>query len=117
MAFKAAILISLIVSSMLVIAPHVYAKITCEQATALLTPCIVYGVFGGVVPPACCYGVKKSIELANTTEDRRLKCQCVKDGAANIPGLNYTRVNELPAICGTTSPYIVSPKTDCSKIP
>ncbi|KAJ9167381.1 hypothetical protein P3X46_022039 [Hevea brasiliensis] len=116
MGVKEAFLVMLAVCSMFVVVPHVYAKISCEQVTLLLTPCIPYGVFGGDVPPACCSGIKESLALANTTEDLRLKCQCVKEGAAKIPGLNYTRVNELPAKCGTTSPYVVSPNTDCSKI-
>ncbi|XP_048226562.1 non-specific lipid-transfer protein 1-like [Ricinus communis] len=110
------LLVVLAVSSMLVIHPYVSAEISCAEVTILLTPCIPYGIFGGDVPPACCQGIKDSLALAKTNEDLKLKCQCVKDGAASIPGLNYTRVNELPAKCRTTSPYIVSPNTDCSKV-
>ncbi|KAG8633684.1 non-specific lipid-transfer protein 1 [Manihot esculenta] len=116
MGSKVEFLAVIVVCSLFVIAPHVYAKISCEQVTMLLTPCIPYAVFGGDVPPACCSGIKESLALVKTTEDLRLKCECVKEGAAGIPGLNYTRVNELPAKCGTTSPYLVSPNTDCSKL-
>ncbi|OMP02297.1 Plant lipid transfer protein/Par allergen [Corchorus olitorius] len=93
----------------------VKAEITCEEVTYWLFPCISYGVLGGTVSPACCDGVKTSLAACKTVEDLRKKCQCVKDGAALIPALNYTRVNDIPALCGTTCPYQVSPDVDCSK--
>lgn len=108
----------LLVSTMLAamaIPHHVNAAITCEQVTYYLTPCIGYGVFGGTVAPACCTGIKTLLAAAKTTEDLRKKCNCVKEGAARIPGLNYDRVNEIPGKCGTTSPYKVTPDVDCSK--
>ncbi|OMP02296.1 Plant lipid transfer protein/Par allergen [Corchorus olitorius] len=93
----------------------VKAEITCGEVTYWLFPCISYGVFGGTVDPACCTGVKTALAAAKTAEDIRKKCECVKEGAALIPGLNYTRVNEIPKLCGTTSPYQVTPDVDCSK--
>ncbi|XP_050215834.1 non-specific lipid-transfer protein 1-like [Mercurialis annua] len=105
-----------VISSMLVITPNVYAEISCAEITVLLVPCIPYGILGGDVPESCCSGIKDSFALVKTNEDLMLKCQCVEDVAALIPGLNYTKVNELPAKCDTTSPYIVSPDTDCSKV-
>ncbi|KAK6234523.1 hypothetical protein QUC31_018319 [Theobroma cacao] len=101
--------------SMLVAAPYVNATISCEQVTNWLTPCITYGLFGGTVPPGCCEGIKTLNAASNTTEDRRAQCNCVKEGAAKIPGLNYDRVNELPGKCGTTCPYKLSYDLDCSK--
>ncbi|CAN0901713.1 Non-specific lipid-transfer protein Cor a 8.0101 [Linum grandiflorum] len=113
---KAAVCSLLLACSLIAIAPYVKAEISCPLITIQLTPCIPYGVLGGEVPEACCQGVKDSQALVKTTEDLREKCQCVKDGAAGIPGLNYTRVNELPAKCGTKELYVVSPNTDCSKL-
>ncbi|CAL1368399.1 unnamed protein product [Linum trigynum] len=114
---KAAVGTLLLACSMImIVVPCAKAEISCLQITMQLTPCIPYGVLGGSVPPACCQGVKDSMALVNTTEDLRAKCQCVKDGAAGIPGINYTRVNELPSICHVTVPYVVSPETDCSKL-
>ena len=101
---------------MLAVTHYVNAKISCEEVTALLIPCIPYAVFGGEVPEPCCSGIKQSLALVKTKEDLRLKCECVQNGAANIPGLSYERVNELPAKCGTTSPYVVSPNTNCSSL-
>ncbi|XWS71948.1 hypothetical protein CRYUN_Cryun03dG0182400 [Craigia yunnanensis] len=99
----------------LMAAPYVSATISCEQVTNWLTPCITYGLFGGTVPSACCAGINTLNAASNTTEDRRAQCNCVKEGAAKIPGLNYDRVNELPGKCGTTCPYKLSHDLDCSK--
>ncbi|XVF05856.1 hypothetical protein REPUB_Repub05bG0209100 [Reevesia pubescens] len=105
----------LLLVSMLVTVPHhVNADLTCEQVTNYLIPCIGYGVFGGIVPPTCCSGIKTLDAAAKTMEDRRKKCNCVKEGAERIPGLNYDRVNEIPGKCGTTCPYKVTPDVDCS---
>ncbi|KAJ4713494.1 Non-specific lipid-transfer protein [Melia azedarach] len=104
--------------SMLLIAaaPHVNAKLTCEQVTVWLTPCISYGVFGGPVPPACCDGLRSIDKVMKTREDRITKCNCVKEGAAKIPGLDYDRCNKLPGICGTSTPYKLTRDIDCSKV-
>ncbi|MFQ6664776.1 hypothetical protein Gotur_031766 [Gossypium turneri] len=112
---KVGLMMLLLTVSMLLPRHRVGAAITCEQVTYLLIPCISYGVFGGTVAPSCCTGIKTLDAAAKTTEDRRKKCNCIKEGAAKIPGLNYDRVNEIPAKCGTTCPYKVTPDVDCSK--
>ncbi|KAL5555243.1 hypothetical protein UlMin_037479 [Ulmus minor] len=104
-----------VLSYMLVVA-HAEAALTCEQVTNWLTPCISYGVFGGTVAPACCEGIKELHAAKQTKEDIRVSCSCIKDGAARIPGIDYDRINQLPGLCGTTSPYKVYPSTDCSKV-
>ncbi|KAF5744446.1 non-specific lipid-transfer protein 1-like isoform X1 [Tripterygium wilfordii] len=110
--------IAVLIMSILVGVPEANAAsaITCEQVTIWLTPCIGYGVLGGVVPDACCSGIKALNAASKTAEDRRTQCQCVKEGAARIPGLNYDRVNTLPDICGSACPYKLSPTLDCSKL-
>ncbi|KAI5321530.1 hypothetical protein L3X38_030601 [Prunus dulcis] len=102
----------------LVTAPCVTnATITCGEVTALLTPCIPFGVFGGTVPPDCCKGIKGLNAAQNATaEDRRIACSCIQEGAAMIPGINYDRINTLGDVCGSPCPYKVYPSTDCSKV-
>ena len=115
---KVAFMAALIVS-MLMVGRHINsvdAKITCEQVTIWLTPCIGYGVLGGVVPASCCQGIKALNAASNTTEDRRAQCNCVKEGAAKIPGLDYDRVNKLPGICGSKCPYKLTHDLNCSKV-
>lgn len=104
-----------VIGVLLIAAPHVDATITCEQVTIWLTPCISYGVIGGTVLPACCDGLKALTAAAKTTEDRRTKCNCIKNGAAMIPGLDYDRVNKLPGICGTSCNFTLTHDLDCSK--
>ncbi|GLT95866.1 hypothetical protein SLE2022_135250 [Rubroshorea leprosula] len=110
-----AVLVAVVVA-MLLATPHINATISCEQVVIWLTPCISYGIFGGKVAPECCSGMKALNAAANTTADHRSQCQCVKEGAARIPGLNYTKVNELPDICGTHCPYRLTTDLDCSKV-
>ncbi|KAL9459736.1 hypothetical protein AB3S75_003020 [Citrus x aurantiifolia] len=89
--------------------------ITCEQVTIWLTPCIYYGVLGGAVQPTCCDGIRSLNAASKTTEDRRTQCNCVKEGAVRIPGLDYDRVNTLLDICGSKCPYKLTHDLDCSK--
>ncbi|KAH7564755.1 hypothetical protein ACOSP7_021514 [Xanthoceras sorbifolium] len=112
--FTVAFMVMLV--SISLVPPHVNAQVTCEQITLWLTPCIGYSVVGGVVPGACCQGIKTALAAKKTVEDRRMGCNCVKDLAAKIPGLNYDRVNEIPGICGITIPYKISPSLDCTKV-
>ena len=120
MALKLTILyqVAVVVVLMLAVAPSsakAEANITCEQVTNWLTPCISYGVFGGTVTPECCQGIKDLNAHYYTKDDIRAACQCVQDGAAMIPGIDYDRINQIPGLCGTSCPYKVYPSTDCSK--
>ncbi|CAN1266225.1 Non-specific lipid-transfer protein 1, partial [Linum perenne] len=45
--------------------------ITCGQVTTLLTPCIPYGIMGGIFPPGCCSGLAQLDAAEKTTEDVR----------------------------------------------
>ncbi|XP_052300986.1 non-specific lipid-transfer protein 1-like isoform X5 [Citrus sinensis] len=97
---KVPLTVSIATMLLLLLAPlNAATTITCEQVTIWLTPCISYGVLGGAVQPACCEGIRALNAASKTTEDRRTQCNCVKEGAARIPGLDYDRVNMLPDIC------------------
>ena len=107
--------LAVLMAFMLVSASHAEATLTCDQVTMWLTPCISYAVLGGSVSPLCCQGVNSLNAAYKTADDRRGACQCIKDKAAYIPGIDYERVNAIPGKCGTTCPYKVYPSTDCSK--
>ncbi|QCD77905.1 hypothetical protein DEO72_LG1g1533 [Vigna unguiculata] len=49
-------------------------------------------------------------------EDRRRACQCIKDRAARINGINYDLINEIPGICGSRCPFTIYPSTNCSAV-
>ncbi|KAI9095021.1 hypothetical protein K1719_026485 [Acacia pycnantha] len=91
-------------------------NLTCDQVTIFLTPCISYGVLGGEVSPLCCQGVHSLNAAYKTADDRRGACQCIKDRAAYIPGINYDRINQIGHKCGSNCPFKVYPTTDCSKV-
>ncbi|KAK9280157.1 hypothetical protein L1049_013844 [Liquidambar formosana] len=107
---------TVVLMCMMVACPHVDATITCIEVTALLSPCINYGINGGAVPPECCVGVKGIHVASKTTEDRRTACSCIQAGAALIPGINYDLINSLPTQCGVNCNYTVYPSTDCSRV-
>ena len=114
--FQVGVAFMVILISMAMNTPHVTkATITCGEVTTLLTPCIPFGVLGGIVLPDCCAGIKGLNAAQNTTEDRRTDCTCIQEGAARIPGIDYDRINMLGNLCGSPCPYKVYPSTDCSQ--
>ncbi|XP_028804920.1 non-specific lipid-transfer protein 1-like [Neltuma alba] len=110
--------VALVMACMLIGASFVEVEgnLTCDQVTIWLTPCISYAVLGGDVSPLCCQGVHSLNAAYKTADDRRGACQCIKDKAANIPGINYDRVNQVGPKCSSNCPYKVYPTTDCSKV-
>ncbi|RDY07522.1 hypothetical protein CR513_08352, partial [Mucuna pruriens] len=100
-------LVASVMACMLITCSYAESTLTCDQITIWLTPCIAYAVLGGNVSSLCCQAYKSG-------DDRRGACQCIKDRAAYIPGIDYNRVNEIPGKCGTKCPYKVYPSTNCS---
>lgn len=115
MAYNKVALVAIVMACMIIGGCHAEATVTCEQVTIWLTPCIAYAVMGGSVSPLCCQGVYSLNKAYKNGDDRRGACQCIKDTAAYIPGIDYNRVNAIPGKCGTKCPYKVYPSTDCSK--
>lgn len=118
MTSKRDVLLAIVMACMLIRGSVVVqgeGNLTCIQVTMWLTPCISYGVLGGEVPSMCCQGVHSLNAAYKTRDDRRGACQCIKDGAACIPGLNYDRINQIGHKCGSNCPFKVYPTTDCSK--
>ncbi|XP_039025420.1 non-specific lipid-transfer protein 1-like [Hibiscus syriacus] len=66
----------------------------------------------GVVPPACCSGIKTLNGEAQTTPERQEACNCLKSAAATITGINLNLASGLPGKCGVSIPYQISPSTD-----
>lgn len=110
---KVALLVVMCIAVMLT--PHAEASISCGQVVSSLSPCIGYvKSAGGVVPPACCSGIKSLNSKANTTPDRQTACNCIKSAAGNISGVNLGLASALPSKCGVDLPYKISPSIDCS---
>ncbi|XP_061356957.1 non-specific lipid-transfer protein 1-like [Gastrolobium bilobum] len=116
MAVTKVALVAAVMICMLIAGSHAEANLTCDQVTIWLTPCISYAVLGGSVSPMCCQGIHSLNAAYKNADDRRGACQCIKDKAAYILGIDYNRVNAIPGKCGTKCPYKVYPSTDCSKV-
>ncbi|KAK9290442.1 hypothetical protein L1049_008612 [Liquidambar formosana] len=111
-------LVCVVLMCMVVVAPYAESAITCGQVVRSLTPCIPYVTNGGAVPANCCGGVKSLYAAAKTTPDRQSVCRCLKSA---VSGVSYTGYNlglaaGLPAKCGVSIPYKISPSTDCNSV-
>ncbi|CAN6575989.1 unnamed protein product [Malus baccata var. baccata] len=112
MASSAVTKLALVVA--LCMAVSVVHAITCGQVTSNLGPCINYVKRGGAVPPACCNGIRTINGLARTTADRQTTCNCLKNLAGSISGVNPNNAAALPGKCGVNVPFKISTSTNCA---
>jgi hypothetical protein len=99
----------------IVIAPMAEAGISCGAVSGTLAQCITY--LKGTIPSpsqACCAGVKRLNAAATTTPDRQAGCNCLKQAAGAISGLNTNNAGALPGKCGVSIPYKISTSTNCA---
>nr|ABA33855.1 phospholipid transfer protein 1 [Zea mays subsp. parviglumis] len=93
------------------------AAISCGQVASAIAPCISYARGQGSGPSAsCCSGVRSLNNAARTTADRRAACNCLKNAAAGVSGLNAGNAASIPSKCGVSIPYTISTSTDCSRV-
>nr|1AFH_A Chain A, MAIZE NONSPECIFIC LIPID TRANSFER PROTEIN [Zea mays]1FK0_A Chain A, NONSPECIFIC LIPID-TRANSFER PROTEIN [Zea mays]1FK1_A Chain A, NON-SPECIFIC LIPID TRANSFER PROTEIN [Zea mays]1FK2_A Chain A, NONSPECIFIC LIPID-TRANSFER PROTEIN [Zea mays]1FK3_A Chain A, NONSPECIFIC LIPID-TRANSFER PROTEIN [Zea mays]1FK4_A Chain A, NONSPECIFIC LIPID-TRANSFER PROTEIN [Zea mays]1FK5_A Chain A, NONSPECIFIC LIPID-TRANSFER PROTEIN [Zea mays]1FK6_A Chain A, NON-SPECIFIC LIPID TRANSFER PROTEIN [Zea mays]1FK len=91
--------------------------ISCGQVASAIAPCISYARGQGSGPSAgCCSGVRSLNNAARTTADRRAACNCLKNAAAGVSGLNAGNAASIPSKCGVSIPYTISTSTDCSRV-
>jgi len=98
----------------MIVAPMADAAISCGQVSGALAPCIAYLKSGAGPSPACCAGVKRLNGAATTTPDRQAACNCLKQAAGAISGLNQGAAAALPGKCGVNIPYKISTSTNCA---
>ncbi|XP_002531706.2 non-specific lipid-transfer protein 8 [Ricinus communis] len=92
------------------------AAISCSDVIKDLRPCVNYLVNGtGTPPAACCAGASALASAATTTADKRAACACIKTAAQQL-NPNAQLAQALPANCGISLPYTISPNFDCSKV-
>ncbi|KAL0375449.1 UNVERIFIED_CONTAM: Non-specific lipid-transfer protein [Sesamum radiatum] len=72
--------------------------------------------WGGAPPATCCTGIKTLYNQASTTADRQAVCGCLKSVAGQASPTIIGTAAALPAKCGVSIPYEISPSTDCSKV-
>lgn len=92
------------------------AAITCGQVSSAIAPCLSYARGTGSAPSAsCCSGVRNLKSAASTAADRRAACNCLKNAARGVSGLNAGNAASIPSKCGVSIPYTISTSTDCSR--
>ncbi|KAL8542442.1 hypothetical protein ACS0TY_003345 [Phlomoides rotata] len=92
------------------------AALTCSDVIKDLKPCIEYLKNGSGAPPSpCCAGAASLASGATTTADKQTACTCLKNVSKNV-NVKSGLAKSLPANCGITLPFEVSPNVDCSKI-
>ncbi|XP_062014823.1 non-specific lipid-transfer protein 3-like [Rosa rugosa] len=92
----------------------------CDEALVELLPCatFVMGPAEGTPPPACCEGMKHVVGGADTAENRRSLCQCLKDTAVkNEVKIKPENIKHAVDACGVKILVPIDPNIDCSKIP
>lgn len=91
------------------------AAMSCEQVQGALGSCLGF-LRGGVLAPPCCNGVRAVAASAGNTADRRAACRCLVAAAKSMRGvIDFGNAARLPARCGVSIPFQISPNTDCSR--
>ena len=116
MASSAVMKLALVALLCIVVAVPVAQAITCGQVSQSVAPCFSYVKSGGAVPAACCNGIRSLNSQAKTTKDRQDTCNCLKNAAGSIPGLNPSLAAGLPGKCGVSVPYKISTSTNCATV-
>ncbi|PIN08194.1 hypothetical protein CDL12_19225 [Handroanthus impetiginosus] len=105
--------------SMVVVAlapPQTEAAISCSTVGTYVSPCANYVLYGGTPPASCCEGIRSLNNQASTTADRQAVCNCLKSIASSATPAMINNAASLPAKCGVSIPFKISPSTDCSKV-
>nr|CAC86258.1 lipid transfer protein [Fragaria x ananassa] len=116
MASSTAMKLSLVALLCIVVALPIAQAITCGQVASNISPCLTYVKSGGAVPAACCSGIRNLNGMAKTTADRQAACNCLKQAAGGIKGLNPNLAAGLPGKCGVSVPYKISTTTNCAAV-
>ncbi|CAM0877082.1 unnamed protein product [Alopecurus aequalis] len=97
----------LVVVAVLMLAPRgATSALSCSTVYNTLMPCLGYVQSGGVVPRACCGGIKKLVSTARSTPDRRTICTCLKNVGSGAAGGPYvSRAAGLPGKCKVPMPW------------
>ncbi|KAK1562142.1 hypothetical protein Q3G72_007035 [Acer saccharum] len=67
------------------------------------------------VPVECCNGIKAINSIAVTITDRHYACECLKDLAKSLSGINAALAASLPGKCGVNVTYSISTSNNCAQ--
>nr|CAB3471720.1 unnamed protein product [Digitaria exilis] len=108
----------LVVSILLAHDGSLAAALQCAQVAQLMAPCMPYltGAPGLTPYGICCNSLGVLNQLAATRADRVAACSCVKAAAAGFPSVDFARAAGLPASCGLSISFTISPNMDCNQV-
>ncbi|KAJ1259461.1 hypothetical protein BS78_10G157300 [Paspalum vaginatum] len=90
------------------------ATVTCRDVVNDLSPCLGF-LQGNEGQPSgqCCDGVRALYAAADTKADRQATCECLKAAYSQV-NAQLSAAQELPADCGISLNYNITPDIDCS---
>ncbi|CAO2186210.1 unnamed protein product [Urochloa humidicola] len=94
-------------------------SLQCAQVAQLMAPCMPYlsGAPGMTPYGICCNSLGVLNQLAATPADRVAACNCVKAAAGGgFPAVDFARAAGLPASCGLSISFTISPNMDCTQV-
>ncbi|KFK29949.1 hypothetical protein AALP_AA7G198800 [Arabis alpina] len=106
----------LVVTLLMVIAYHEGEAIVCSQVNMFLAPCLTYLKAGGAPSVPCCGGLNSLKNAAPGIADKQAACNCLKNVASTIPGINDDNAKQLPAKCGVDLGVPFTKTVDCNSI-
>ncbi|KAL3381085.1 hypothetical protein AABB24_001286 [Solanum stoloniferum] len=113
---KSIAILVLVVLAVVQLAMVARGAITCGQVDANLAPCVPFLTQGGEPGAACCSGVKTLNGNAQSSDDRKTACNCVKAAANRYPNLKDDAAQSLPSKCGISVNVPISRTVNCDTI-
>lgn len=90
-------------------------EMSCSDVVSGASPCLGFLQGEEDYPSSdCCEGVSSLVAAAATTADRQQACECLKS-AAGDGSAEASAARDLPADCGLSLPFTISPDVDCSQ--
>lgn len=88
-------------------------EISCFAAIPYLAPCLPYLTGFGQPSSYCCVGATTLAQRADTTQNRRDLCGCLKKASAQF-NVNADKAKQLPQLCNISLPFSFDPSIDCN---
>ncbi|KAK1393384.1 AAI domain-containing protein [Heracleum sosnowskyi] len=91
--------------------------VTCSDLGPSIAQCGPFARGAMSQPSAgCCSAVKAVYARAQTAQDRRTLCSCLKQSASSVPGVQGSSVAAIPQRCGLQVSISTNPNVDCATI-
>ncbi|ESW13469.1 hypothetical protein PHAVU_008G199100 [Phaseolus vulgaris] len=90
---------------------------SCLKAKLSLVSCLPFLTDGADAPSTdCCSAVSDVKASAPTKPELREACECLVQGASDIPGLDKDRGTQIPKLCNVDVGFPITKDFNCSAI-